>query len=714
MKTPLRRARARGRGPVLLRLVALVAVALLADAGPAPPQVRAPRASSPDLVLITIDTLRADALGFAGNTQVATPNLDRLAAEGLVFTDAHAHNVVTLPSHANILTGLYPFQHGVRDNSGFRLAATHASLASVLHDAGYATGGFVSGFPLEARFGLGRGFEVYDDRFSNSVRDEEFQLAERRGDEAVAAALAWWRAAAAAPRFLWLHLFDPHAPYVAPEPYASRYRAQPYYGEVAAVDAFLAPLLAELRASGARPVALLLTSDHGEALGDHGEKTHGLFCYESTLKVPLLLWGAGIAAGRDTRPARHVDIFPTLLALAGVRAPAAPADVAGLRPGSPLVGPVERLATGSYFEALSTTLNRGWAPLRGRLRNRTKAIALPLPELYDLATDPAEVVNLVDRQRRLFNELAATLPVESKWPPQRGVIGDEERARLAALGYLSSNATAPARWGVGDDPKSLLALDGKIFATVEAFSNGRTAEALALARAIVAERPAMALGRALLAQTLLESGRRQEALAEMRRARADGVTTDGLLRQLSQTLSEEGQSAEALAVLAALVAAGDLDARIARALALSEGGRNEEARRELEAILAAHPNEPHALENAALVALRLGRPTEARELARRAVERSPGLARAWNDLGVALFQLGELDAALAAWTRAVAADPRLWDALWNLGLQSARAGRLEAARRALAAFANGAPAERYRADKLEAQRILDALPRKPG
>jgi len=705
-----------GDGASARRLLLLTAAVVLAAATggvardrPSTAADANPASRAGDLVLLTIDTLRADALGFAGNRQVETPQLDRLANEGTVFLDAHAHNVVTLPSHANILTGLYPYQHGVRENAGFRLADRFATLATALHDAGFATGAFVSGYPLAARFGLARGFDTYDDRFSNTVRDGEMLLAERRGDEAVAAALSWWRSAAARRRFLWLHLYDPHAPYAPPEPFASRYRSQPYLGEVAAVDAYLAPLVDELRSSP-RPVHVVFTADHGEALGDHGEQTHGLFCYEATLHVPLVLWGSGIAAQRDPRPARHVDIFPTLLALAGLDSPA---DGAGERPGRSLLAPPIEQPTDSYFEALSATLNRGWAPLRGLLRDRTKAIALPLPELYELTSDPGETTNLVEESRRRFRELAATLPVESRWPPERGAVDREATSRLAALGYLSGSAGGKSTWGAEDDPKTLLPLDRQLFDLMAAFSAGRLTEALELARRVVAARPGMPLGRSLLAQTLLEAGRRAEAVAEMRRARADGVTTDTLLRQLALSLSQEGDTAEALDVLAPLVAAGDLDARAARALVLSDAGRNAEALAELEPLLAEHPDEARALENAALAALRLGRPAAARDYARRAVAVSAGAAGAWNDLGVALFQLRDRDGALAAWQRAVEIDPRLWDALWNLGVQAARAGRFDVARRALSAFAERAPAERYRADKEEARRLLAALEKAP-
>src|SRR4051794_6875159 len=224
-------------------LLLLAAGGLSALPAGSPKPSKPPKPPRPDIVLITIDTLRADALGFAGNRRAQTPVLDRLAASGRVFPDAHAHNVATLPSHTNILTGLYPYQHGVRDNSGFRLAGSVPSLATVLHAAGYATGAFVGGFTLDSQWGLGHGFDIYDDRTSRGSESEGFGGAERRGDEVVGAALTWWREQKRRPRFLWVHLFDPHAPYAPPEPFASRFARDPYLGEVAATDSFLAPLL---------------------------------------------------------------------------------------------------------------------------------------------------------------------------------------------------------------------------------------------------------------------------------------------------------------------------------------------------------------------------------------------------------------------------------------------------------------------------------------
>ncbi len=679
---------------------------LLTLAHPAAAQEEPEPAARPDVVLITLDTLRADALGFAGNAKVATPVLDRLAKAGRVFTDAHAHNVVTLPSHTNILTGLYPYQHGVRDNTGFRLGQQVPTLASVLQQAGYATAAFVAAYPLDSQFGLDRGFDVYDDHYPEGSDPTEFVLPERPGNEVVALALAWWHAQAGGPRFLWLHLFDPHAPYAPPEPFATRFAEAPYLGEVAATDAHLAPLLEPFLGGAEPPAVIALTSDHGEALGEHGELTHGLFAYEATLKVPLVLWGEGVRPGRDGRAARHVDIFPTLLAAAGVEAPAA----AHQRHGSSLLTPAEPPSS-SYFESLSANLNRGWAPLRGLIRAGHKLIALPLPELYDLPRDPAEASNLVRDRRGLAGELRDALPAQSQWPPARGQVSPEEEERLRSLGYLSGSAAGKERYGPEDDPKSLIALDRKMHRTIDLYSRRELEQAVALAKEIVAERPAMRLGQSLLAQALLESGKTGKALAAMENARRDGAASDTLLRQLGLTLAEAGQSAPALAILRPLAESGDPRDLNALTLALSEAGLQDEAGQTARRVLALDPDNPVAHEQLGLVHLRAGRWTEARDASRRALELNDRLHRAWNNLGVALYQLRQADGALDAWQRAVDLAPRLWDALYNLGTKAAEHDRPEQARRALAAFVDTAPGERYAADLRRARVLLGRLER---
>ncbi|HEY4575701.1 MAG TPA: sulfatase, partial [Thermoanaerobaculia bacterium] len=519
-----------------MRKWSLTAIAALAGLllAAAPPPAKAPAPSRPvsrDIVLITIDTLRADALGFAGNQRAQTPALDRLASQGRVFTNAHAHNVVTLPSHTNILTGLYPFQHGVRDNTGFKLGAKIPTLATVLHGAGYATGAFVGAFPLDSQFGLNHGFDVYDDRYPKGSNETEFVLPERRGDEVVRLALAWWKAHAKKPRFLWVHLYDPHAAYEPPEPFASRFKDNPYLGEVAAADSFLAPLLGPFLDGREKPALVVVTADHGEALGDHGEQTHGLFTYEATLKVPLVVWGRGVAPGRDARSARHVDIFPTVLQAAGVAAPSGPPR----HPGRSLLGPPD--AGDSYFESLSAALNRGWAPLRGLLRGGTKFIALPLPEVYDLPRDPHEKDNRFEAERQTARNVFAALPRESAWPPKRENLTPEDAARLASLGYISGAAAARESYGPEDDPKRLIGLDQKVHDVIDFYMRGKLDESVRLAREVVRERPTMSLGYSLLAQALLQANKNAEALDVMLKARSQGVVSDALLRQLGLTLS---------------------------------------------------------------------------------------------------------------------------------------------------------------------------------
>ncbi|HEX5759512.1 MAG TPA: sulfatase-like hydrolase/transferase [Thermoanaerobaculia bacterium] len=656
-----------------------------------------------DVVLVTLDTLRHDALGFAGNARVETPVLDALAASGRVFPETHAHNVVTLPSHTNILTGLYPHQHGVRDNSGFTLSARFPTLATLLQGAGYATAAFVGAFPLDARFGLGRGFEVYDDRYPEESAPTAFVIAERPGDQVVAPALAWWRANAGKKRFLWVHLYDPHAPYAPPEPFASRYAAEPYLGEVAATDAFLAPLLRPFLDGAESPALVAVTADHGEALGDHGELTHGLFAYEATLKVPLVLWGAGVEPGVDRRPAGHVDLLPTLLAAVGVEAPA---DL----PGSSLLAPPAAGERRLYFEALSPYLNRGWAPLRGVLGGKEKLIELPLPELYDLAADPAERDNRFDRERRTFRALRAALPREAVWPPRPGTISADAAARLRSLGYVAGSPGGRTRFTAEDDPKRLVELDRTIHEVIDRYSRGDLAAAAALARQGVAARPEMSAGYEHLALVLRQQERVGEAVAVLQDGLRRGATSPSLLRELGLALAEAGRADEAVAVLQPAAAAGDdVEAMNALAAAYYTAGRLAEAEGAAERVLARDPGNVKALETLGAAALAAGRPRQAAEHLERALAENPALPIAWNSLGVASFQLGEVAAALTAWERSLALDPRQFDALYNYGVIAAEAGQRVKARAALERFVATAPPERFAADIAAARRLLSGL-----
>ncbi len=690
--------------PFLRSLLSLVSLLLILAAGCGPGSSgSSPTHEGADVVLITIDTLRADAVGFAGNTRVETPTLDRLAAAGRVFNDAHAHNVVTLPSHTNILTGLYPYQHGVRDNSGFALPARVPTLATLLKKAGYSTGAFVAAYPLDSRFGLNQGFDVYDDSFPRGSNPESFVIAERRGDQVVAAARAWWDGQKGKRRFLWVHLYDPHTAYDPPEPFASRYRDNLYLGEVAATDSFLAPLLNPFLDGAEPPALLVVTADHGESLGEHGELTHGLFAYEPTLKVPLAVWGPGVEPGRDGRAARHVDVVPTVLSFLHLDPPQ------GL-PGASLLAPFQE--TASYFESLSTSLNRGWAPLRGMLGKGRKFIELPLPELYDLPRDPKEQNNLFAQERRAARALRDALPRESAWPPPKGAVSPEEEARLRSLGYSTGSGPAKSAYTAGDDPKTLVGVDRKLHQVVNAYSRGRYEEAVTLAREVATERPDLPEAYEHLSLALRQLGRDGEAIAALQGALGRGLDRESIRRQLGLALAEAGRSKEAVAVLEPLAASPATDAATLNALgiALSDAGRHGEAVAVLQRVTAKYPQDPKGFENLGIVALRMDQPEQARDQLRHALALNPSLPIAWNTLGVALYRLEGPASALDAWERSVALDPRQYDALFNIGLVAAQAGRAAQARQALTRFVETAPPARFGPDIGKARQILARLP----
>lgn len=663
------------------------------------PGYRPGAAAGADVLLVTIDTLRADAVGFGGGPAGATPVLDRLAAAGRVYTFAHAHNVVTLPSHANVLTGLYPYQNGVRENTGFVLPERVPTLATMLAAEGYETAAFVAAFPLDSRFGLGRGFSVYDDSYPLGSHPDRFEMVQRRGDQVVGPAKAWWDAHAGAKRFLWVHLYDPHAPYQPPAPFAERFPGNPYQGEVAATDSFLAPLLDPLLAAPDRPAVVVVTADHGESLGEHGELTHGLFAYEATLHVPLVVWGRGVPPGRDDRSARHVDLLPTILGLLGLDAPA------GL-PGRSLLEP-ETAGAESYFEALSTSLNRGWAPLRGVLRDRDKWISLPLPELYDLARDPKEERNLYADERRRAQELERALPAESVWPPERTEEASaEELAQLKSLGYVAGSAAAKASYTAEDDPKRLIEIDGKLQRIVEDYGRGDYEASARLSREVIVARPTMSEPYEHLALALRQLERPAEAIEALQAALARGVEREALRRQLALALTENGRGAEAAAVLAPLADSEDPATQNALGLSLADAGRFEPALAAFERARRVAPDDPKTFENLGIVRLRMGRLPEAKAQLERALALNDGLPVTWNTLGVVRYQLRDAAGAIAAWQRAVELDPRQYDALFNLGLVAAESGRQDVAREALRRFLATAPPERFAPDLEKARAWL--------
>lgn len=418
--------------------------------------------AKPDILLITIDTLRADRVGCYGYAGAQTPNIDRLAASGIQFTNAVSHVPLTRPSHISIFTGLYPFQHGIRDNIAPPLPAKIPMLAEMLKKQGYTTAAFVSSFVINSQSGLNRGFDKYEDRFDPEKQPTQFALnLEKRGGETYDEFAAWFKSKTKGPYFAWIHLYDPHFPYEPPQPYASKFQQHPYDGEIAYADEIVGKIL-----KLASPQTLvILASDHGESLGEHGEGAHSYFIYDATLRVPLIIrWPGQLSPAKISMQARLVDLFPTVLDLIGVSIPKTSGS--SLKPWlmNPQKADPQWL---SYSETLTPYLHFGWSQLLGVRGRGWKYIDAPKTELYDLQKDPHEVTNVVAGNKFLAIQM-------KKWLADSGATGavtntplpeldSETLEKLASLGYAGINPGPQKPTGAAlPDPKDKLE-DFKLF-----------------------------------------------------------------------------------------------------------------------------------------------------------------------------------------------------------------------------------------------------------
>ena len=690
--TPVRRSRRR-------TLAVLVALAAIAGIGAflyfRPVRADILRSEDQNVLLITLDTLRADALSAYGGG-ARTPNLDALSAQGILYDFAHAHAVVTLPSHASILTGQLPFTHGVRENSGYSLRPDVPTIATMLKGHGFTTGAFVSAFTLDSRFGLTSGFDVYDDAVGSRRGPVGFAMPERRGEDVVAAARQWI-AGQNGKWFAWVHLFDPHAPYKPPPPFDAQYRDRPYLGEVAYMDSALAPLMDAARHSS-RPTLVVATADHGEALGDHGEPTHGVFAYEATLRVPLIVaqLRQGAKGGeRSSQPVRHVDILPTVLDAIGAPPPEGIAGRTLLERPRIFVRGTERT---SYFEAMSSMLNRGWAPLRGVIAGREKLIDLPILELYDLETDAAEQVNLaetrMDRRRALEARLAAlNAPIASG----REQESPEVVARLRALGYVSGSSEPKAKYTEADDPKRLIEIDRELHRGVELYHTGRLRESAAVFQDLVRRRPDMTAAYGHLAFVLWEAGAARQAIAALREAVKRNAADLDMQVRLGIYLAEVGETREAIPLLETLAqgATANIDVLNGLGIAYAQAGRTDDAIAMFRRVLAIDARSAMALENIGSVLLERGDVAGARAALQQAAALEPNSSRVHTGLGAVAAKLGDRKTALTHWKRAVELDPTDYDALFNLATELLNAGDREGARPYVERFVRTAPPSLY-------------------
>ncbi len=681
-------------------LFLLVAILALAGCGPAP---------RPHILLITFDTVRADYVGFASGREGLTPMLDAMAERGVWFPTCLTPQPLTLPSHTSIMTGLYPFSHGVRNNGTYIVPDETVTLAERLQQAGYATHAVVSAFVLDSQFGLDQGFHGYDDDFSGGPKQKMFMFKEIKADVVARKAVRWLEQERPKekPFFLWLHFFDPHADYEPPADLAAQFPGEPYRGEIAFADRELGRVFASLDDARLLDETLIVfASDHGESLGEHGESTHGIFIYESTTRVPLLMAGPGVpAAGRVDPLARTVDIVPTIMDLLDLPGEK-DLDGKSLRPlwqGKD----DERTA---YLETFVPRLNFGWADLRGLRSADLKVIQAPRPEIYDLAADSTELTNLhgtggvPGEMERLAKDL--NLLVEAD-PFTRGEqrpddISDETRNKLAALGYVWT-ATESENTGPRSDPKDRIVYWEQFQRSQSLMREGEYEAAVVAVRELLIVDPENVVAMGSLANALARTGHEDEALEVYRRMMVLDPHRETSYLGSAKILREQGRFDEAADLVRAAIemqpndphghtALGDTfleQGRFAEAeqhfrkaleidphsmLAasglgncLNRAGRLDEALVVLNAAREHDPSSHAVTYNLAVVTERKGDQPAALALYRKAIELEPEHSMSWNNLGSLMDRLGNRRQAIEYVAKAHELDPENIEATYNLG-----------------------------------------------
>ncbi|HWZ82004.1 MAG TPA: sulfatase-like hydrolase/transferase [Terriglobales bacterium] len=506
--------------PLSFRRILVVLVALCGPGAFA----QTPGKLAPNVVLITIDTLRADHLGCFGYQQIKTPNIDGLAVDGTLFTRAFTTVPVTLPSHAAMLTGAYPMLSGMHDFSGNKLSPQQPTLATVLKQSGYATGAVIAAAVLDSRFGLNQGFDFYYDHFDfNRLDEANLEETERPGNQVADQALDWLAKNSQKKFFLWMHLYDPHFPYRPPEPYASEYASHPYDGEIAFADEQVGRLLRFLKDKGLyQNTIIVLSGDHGESLGEHGEKTHGFFIYNATMHVPLIIHLPGKAAAKVAAPVSLVDLMPTILAAIGA---AVPSQVQG-RSLLPVIRDEgsERERT-VYGETFLPRLHFNWSELRGAENTKYHFIDAPRPELYDLAKDPGELHNLFADKKAVADEMRTQLKglirenSAGKELADKAGLDPALMERLKALGYagFSGGGNVTATNNDLPDPKDRIVTYELVSDAMADSQHGRFSDSIEKLKAVLKTEPQSAPAHYLQGLNFYRSKMYPEAVAELKK-----------------------------------------------------------------------------------------------------------------------------------------------------------------------------------------------------
>ncbi|HSP91168.1 MAG TPA: sulfatase-like hydrolase/transferase, partial [Vicinamibacterales bacterium] len=575
-----------------------------------------------NIVVITLDTTRADHIGSYGSTLVKTPALDRLAGEGTRFAQAMSSAPLTLPAHSSMFTGRFPPEHGVRDNGGFFLSPEQTTLAEMLKAEGFATGGFIAAFVLDAKWGIDQGFDEYFDDFDISERrGRSLGNIQRPGNEVVDKALPWIDSVKDSRFFAWIHLYDPHTPYDPPEPQKSEYKGHPYRGEVAFTDAQVGRVISFLEERGLldRTVVAVL-GDHGESIGDHGEESHGFFIYESVTHVPFIVRAPFEKTGPRVvaDPVRIVDLAPTMLELAGV---SVPAGLCGMSLVPLMTGDALELGLEGYAESMYPLHHFGWSDLRALRAGRYKLIDAPRPELFDIESDPGETTNIYEARRAVGDGMVARLrEIESAFDKAPTAAPAEDvdpvvRQRLAALGYVGSFvATANDPRSDRADPKDKIDLFNLMGAARDlGREEGGFDRAVGMLNQVVKADPNVIDAWFSLGNLYFKEGRYRESIDHFRKTLELKPDYDIAVINMAHAFRRLGDDAAAMAGY--------------------------------ERYLQLDPRDPYVRYQVGEVFLERGDIDRAEQVFKQALELDPKVASATNALGVIAYRRGDLASA---------------------------------------------------------------------
>ncbi len=703
-----------GAGIVLTLLVAAAAALVAGRRGPYRPR----GAAGHNVLLITLDTTRADHLGCYGYAAARTPALDALAGRGVRFVRAYAPAPLTLPSHGTILTGLYPAAHGVRNN-GHVLAPKWRTLAEILKGRGYETAAFVSSFSVDSRFGLDRGFDVYEDTFDPQAPLKGAN-AERRAEATFAPFARWLEGRGGRPFFAWLHYYDPHLPYDPPSPYMEDSAGRPYDGEIAYMDHYVGEALRALERRGlAGRTLVVVAGDHGEGLGDKVETGHGIFLYEETVRVPLILHDpAAFPKPRVVGAAvRLADVAPTVLETLGLAGEAAAMDGRSL---VPWIKDLAKPGLASLIETFYPRENFGWSELVGLVAGPWKYIQAPRPELYDLDRDPGETADLAassparaDEMRQALERELLAVAAKSGGTSGAAAAGAADRERLRSLGYVNF-APAGGSAGPAPDPKDGIGLLRLVQEAQALEAAGRFPEAEQAFEKVVAAIPDSPEGYVSLALAQARQNRFDRAAETLGRGLARLPDSEVLLVRLGHTYLVGGRPREALETMEKALAADprNVDALAVAASILDAAGRKPEARAYYERALAVEPeSRPLRMGYAGSLASS-GALKEAIDVYEGLIRDYPGEQAFYQFAGIAHSYLGDFDRAIELLRQALAirATPVGY---FNLAVAYEKRGHLQEAAEALRMYLRNAQGE-SEANVAKARAELESLEKKIG